>query len=230
MLRAALPIALAAALLAANATTGTASAKKPVTCANAGKTLVKTKTARVYAQTVRSGHDKEERTYGCWLPTRDRLRLDRRCDHDDGSPQGDDACHDTPYGVVVNGRYVALTYCSFYNGEGGSTFSTVVWARLRKPAREEVVRIDNDADEQLGPFFPEVFVSKLGAIAYSAVDVHDGDKEDSVIGYVAPVTPGKEVDETTLDSGPLVDARSLTVFGNEIQWMSGGESKSAPWK
>jgi hypothetical protein len=230
MVKIALPIVAVAALLAALPASASA-AKKPVTCANAGKTIVKTKNARVYSQVVRSGHEKETRTYGCWLPTRDRLRLDLRCDHDDGSPQGDDACHqDHPYDVAVNGKYVAVTYCSFYNGEGGSTFSIVVRARLRPGARAEVVSIDNDADEQLGPFFKKLFISKRGGIAFSAVDVDHGDLQGQAIGYVPPDSKDNDAEEVALDHGPLLDADSLQIVGGELRWTNDGVVKTAPWK
>jgi hypothetical protein len=222
-------LALTSALVAASP--ADAAAKKP-TCATAGKTIVKTKSARIYAQTVRTGGLREPRTYGCWLRTRDRLRLDLRCDPDDGSPEGDDACNDSPSEVVVNGRYAALTYTSFYDGEGGATYSTVVWARLSKPAREEAFRVERGGDAEVGPFFEKVFVSKRGAIAFSATDTDDfADEEESMIGYVAPITPGKEVDSKVLDHGPpnALSAKSLKVVGSELQWTNGGVTKTAPW-
>jgi len=217
-------VALTAALAAPAAPA--AAASKP-TCVTAGKTIVKTKSARIYRQSVRTGDIKEVRTYGCWLSTRDRLRLDQRCDPDDGSPQGDDVCHDEPSEVVINGRYVALTYTSFYNGEGGASFSTIVWARLKKPAREEVARVDRRfGDDGIGPFFEKVFVSKAGGIGYSATDTDDG----SVVGYVAPYTPGKEVDEKVLDQGEKLDAKSLRVDGDQLTWTNDGVPKTAPWE
>lgn len=227
-----LALATSLALTAALAAAAPADAAAKPTCATAGKTIVKTKSARVYAQTVRTGDEKERRTYGCWLPTRDRLRLDLRCDPDDGSPEGDDACNDTPSEVVVNGRYVALTYTSFYDGEGGATYSTVVWARLRKAAREEAFRLGRGGDDEFGPFFEKVYVSKSGAIAFSATDTDDfADEEESMIGYVAPITPGKEVDSKVLDHGPpeALSAKSLKVVGSELQWTNGGVTKTAAW-
>jgi hypothetical protein len=229
--RVAIATALAlAGVMLAGALPEDAAAKTP-SCAKAGRTIVKTKTARIYEQTVRISHDeKEPRTYGCWLPTGDRLRLDQRCDPEVGSPQADDACFDTPGLVAVNGRYVALTYGSLYFGEYSSQ-SIVVWARLRKPARQNVVRIESHDDDNLGPDFDRLFVSKRGAIAYSASGTDDFDDQGgSVVGHVAPVRPGSDADDTTLDHGTLLDSKSLRIDGSTLTWTNDGVTKTSPWE
>src|SRR5690242_4034247 len=91
------PLAAALALLALLLSAGAAApaaapakAKAKAKCPSVGTTVAKSSQARIYMTQVKG----ETRTYGCWLATGDRLRLDERCDPDDGSPSGADACDD----------------------------------------------------------------------------------------------------------------------------------------
>jgi hypothetical protein len=215
-----LALALALTLIAVPAT---ASAKKRSNCATAGTTLAKNKTSRLYQVTVRTGDVKEPRTYGCWLKTGDRIRLDQRCDPRDGSPEGDDACTDDPDNWALTGKYAAITVDSLYDGEGGHTYAYVVKATLgRKPKADEVLRLKNRSDESLeiGPFVERLFISKTGAIAYGASDVTD----ESVVGVISP---GGE--DKTVDSGPKLKAKSLAASATTLTWTNDGVAKSAPW-
>src|SRR4051794_38755313 len=101
-------LAIAVSLLAASG----AQARTP--CATLGTTVVKNKVARVYQVRDPHGSIKELRTYGCWLANGHRLRLDQRCNQDDLSPEGDDACRDDPSSVVLRRQHVALVFGSFY--------------------------------------------------------------------------------------------------------------------
>jgi hypothetical protein len=216
---------LALLLLAGAAAPAAAPAKakpKPKKCPTAGSTIAKSSQARIYQVEVETGDELETRTYGCWLPTGDRLRLDERCDPDDGSPAGDDACNDDPSDVALNGKYVALATSSLYYGESGNTYAKIVRGKLgSKPAIDEPGRINNRQGTELGPFITKMFVSKRGAIAYSATDVEDG---TNVIGYISPA--GERPD---LDMGDDVSDTSLTVVGKTVTWTRGGVLKTAPF-
>src|SRR3954454_25356240 len=161
------PLAALALLL----TTGSASAA--TSCGTLRDTVAKNKLARVYQVRGKHGAIKELRTYGCWLATGRRLRLDERCDQEDLSPEGDDACRDEPSIVRLRGRHVALEYSSFYGGEGGESFTTIVRANLHSGRRDEAVRLDNNSDSEIGPFVIRLFLSKRGGIAYSAEGLNE---------------------------------------------------------
>jgi hypothetical protein len=53
---------------------------------------------------------------------------------------------------------VALDFYGFYNGEGGETFSTIVRANVRRPRRDQLVRLDNDSGSEFAPLIWRVFV------------------------------------------------------------------------
>jgi hypothetical protein len=200
-----------------------APAKAKPKCPKGGVTLVKSSKARVYQVHVNG----ETRTYGCWISTGARLRLDERCDPDDGSPSGDDACTDDPDDYALNGKYVALATSSLYYGESGNTYMKIVRARLgSKPAVEDVARVVERRGEEYGPFVTKLFVSARGGIAYSATGVsEDLDDDVSTIGYVAP---GDDTDEV-LDAGAKIDAASLAVSGATMTWTNDKAPKSAPF-
>jgi hypothetical protein len=215
-----LALALAVTLVAVPAG---ASAKKRSNCATEGKTLAKNKTSRLYRINVRTGDEIEPRTYGCSLKTGDRIRLDQRCDPDDGSPEGVDACEDTPGNWALTGKYAAISVGSLYDGEGGHTYLYVVEAKLgRKPKAEEVLRLENHSDDSLeiGPFMERLFISKKGTIAYGASFVSD----EEVVGTVTPAG-----DDTVLDSGEKLKAKSLAASPTTLTWTNDGVAKSAPW-
>jgi hypothetical protein len=220
---AALPALAALVLvLAAAAVPGSAAAKANPKCPTAGTTLAKSSQARIYQVSVRTGGDKETRTYGCWLPTGDRIRLDERCNPNDGSPSGDDACTDDPDDWALNGKYVALATSSLYYGESGNTYTKIVRGKLGpKPKAEELGRINNRQGTEIGPFLDKLFVSKRGAIAFSATGVEEG---TILIGFIS--TAGNQSD---LDTGDDIDVKSLAVAGKTITWTRGGVQKSAPF-
>jgi hypothetical protein len=224
--------ALLAAVLAVAAAPSAQAAKKS-DCPTAGKTLVRKGATRVYSVDVRTGDHDETRTYGCWTRTGDRLRLDLRCDPDDGSPQGDDACRDEPQDIAINGPHLALDFYGFYNGEGGQTFSTIVRANVRRPRRDEIVQLDNDAKDfaEIAPFVDRLFVSPRGGVAYSAGNVQENfDDEISVVGKVAPPRRSGSSRHVRLDGAPDVESKSLRARGRELSWLRAGVRKTARWR
>jgi hypothetical protein len=208
--------------LAAVPSAAAAKAKANPKCPTEGVTRAKSVQARIYQVQARVRDEKETRTYGCWLPTGDRIRLDERCDPDNGSPSGYDACHDVPEDFALNGKYVAVATDSLYYGESGNSYTKIVRGKLgSKPVATQVARINNRQGGEIGPLVWKLFISRRGAIAYAATIVEEGTHQ---IGFVS--AGGKE---SVLDTGEDIDEKSLAVAGATVTWTRGGVQKSAPF-
>jgi hypothetical protein len=126
----------ALALVAAGADASVAMGQS---CVKAGDTVIRNSVVRLY-------DDAADRLYGCWLPTRRRVRLDAKVGR---------------WRLAnVEGRYVAVVF------EGaGSRRGVIVWARLGdKPSRRVAYRFKAKSD----PPANQLYVSKRGAVAFSA--------------------------------------------------------------
>src|SRR3954452_15644394 len=116
-----------------------ASAAMGQSCVKAGDTVIRNSVVRLY-------DDAADRLYGCWLPTRRRIRLDAKVGR---------------WRLAnVEGRYAAVVF------EGaGSRRGVIVWARLGdKPSRRGGDRVTSKPD----PPANQLYVSMRGAIAFSA--------------------------------------------------------------
>ena len=163
-------------------------------CLKAGDTVIRNSVVRLY-------DDAADRLYGCWLPTGRRVRL--------GAKLGRWRL------ANVKGRYAAVVF-----ERDGSRRGVIVWARIGDRPKSRIVhafraRSDPPADQ--------LFVSKLGAIAFSA---------PATIGYIAPPGNAAEVHYRELDSGPRVSPRSLWAdeHAGRLRWQSGGLRKSVRWR
>ena len=96
----------------------------------------------------------------------------------------------------------------------------IVWARLGYHPTRRVVHVFRARSD---PPADQLFVSKLGAIAFSAPDT---------IGYIAPPGSAGDVHYSELDSGPRVSPRSLWAdeHAGRLRWQSGGLRKSVRWR
>ena len=164
-------------------------------CVTAGDTVIKSSVVRLY-------DDAADRLYGCWLPTRKRVRLDAKLGR---------------WRLAnVHGRYAAVVF-----ERAGSRRGVIVWARLGDSgvSRRIAYRFPRATD----PPAYQLYVSKRGAIAFSA---------PSTIGYIAPPQPGAHPRYRLLDRGPRVSARSLWADekAGRLRWRSGWLRKSARWR
>jgi len=237
---AAVATAVTLAVSGAVAAESSAATRAQKRCAHAGTTLKADSKARVYQRVVKTGEYDEPRTYGCWRRTGLRTRLDLVCDPDDGSPEGDDACRDDPAKIALRGRWVALEFGGFYDGEGGDTYTTIVRANLKRGRirlhwARMAARLPNHGGGELWPYLVKLFISRHGGIAYSARGVVEEPGEDpiSMIGYVHPPKRGaNSAYNEWLDSGEDVSAASLRIDRphRRITWRTGGVAKHAPWR
>jgi hypothetical protein len=187
-------VALIVGVWAAVAGAG-ASAALAKGCVTAGDTVIKSSVVRLY-------DDAADRLYGCWLPTRKRVRLDAKLGR---------------WRLAnVRGRYAAVVF-----ERAGSRRGVIVWARLGDSAvsRRVAYRFARATD----PPAYQLYVSKHGAIAFSA---------PATIGYIAPLRAGHAPSYSELDSGPKVLPRSLWADerAGRLRWQSGGLRKSVPWR
>src|SRR3954471_21494615 len=129
-------VALIAAVLLAGVD---ASAAMGQSCLKAGDTVIKNSVVRLY-------DDAADRLYGCWLPTRRRVRLDAKLGR---------------WRLAnVKGRYAAVVL-----ERDGSRRGVIVWARLGdRPVRRVVHSFRSRTD----PPASQLYVSRRGAIAFSA--------------------------------------------------------------
>jgi hypothetical protein len=230
-------LALAVALLA-SASPAAASAKSD--CATKGKTIVRSAVARVYSTTKRwSGEDlgeetvtsDEEQIYSCWLATGDRQRLDERCGPGDLDLEATRFRCDEHWELAyIYGRYAAL----YLQRTGDSTSSEdhIVQVRIGpKPVAAVVYKLPRFT-EDVDPTVEKLFVSRSGAVAFSASDVpvSGAAKAVGVIGFLKPITDttnGKPA-YSELDSGAAVKPKSLNVTKKKgITWLNGATTKKA---
>src|SRR3954451_2214767 len=171
-----------------------ASAAMGQSCVKAGDTVIRNSVVRLY-------DDAADRLYGCWLPTRRRVRLDAKVGR---------------WRLAnVEGRYVAVGF------EGaGSRRGVIVWARLgEKPSRRIAYRFTSRAD----PPANQLYVSKRGAIAFSAPSMigYIAPLESGHAPRFSKLDSGPRVVPRSL----WADEQA-----GRLRWRSGGLRKSVRWR
>jgi hypothetical protein len=235
-------VALAAIALLAVAAAPAHAAKKS-NCATAGKTILRSPVARVYSLSKRfSGADEGEETvttdeqqiYSCWLATGDRQRLDERCKPGDLDLEATRfRCDDTWTLGYIYGRYAAL-YIERTGDSPDSQDHIVQVAIGPKPKPVVTYKLPLFNDE-VDPTVDRLFVSRLGAVAFSAdsVPVAGPEEATNIVGFLKPITDttnGKPA-YSELDSGAGVAPKSLAITKKRgITWRSGTATKKAAFK
>lgn len=150
---------------------------------------------------VRLYDDAADRLYGCWLPTRRRVRLDAKVGR---------------WRLAnVRGRYAAVVF-----ERDGSRRGVIVWARLGdRPSR----RIVHSFRARSDPPADQLYVSKRGAIAFSAPSTigYIAPPEPSVKPRYSELDGGPRVAPRSL----WADERA-----GRLRWRSGGLRKSVRWR
>ena len=170
----------------------------------------------------------------CWLATGDRQRLDERCKPGDLDLEVTRFRCDEEWTLgYIYGRYAAL-YLERTGDSPDSQDHIVQVAIGPKPKPVVTYKLPLFNDE-VDPTVDKLFVSRLGAVAFSADDVPvDGPEESAnVIGYLKPITDktkGKPA-YVELDSGALVAPKSLNITKTSaITWRNGTTAKKAAFK
>jgi hypothetical protein len=207
-LRLLLAAAFVLAFAAAIPSSSPAAAKKKPSCSvKQSKTVKKNRFVRVYTVAGRPGSDETERLYACLRSTGRKTKLDTQYDDEYVTLQHYNA-------VKLNGRHVAWQHrsedfsCKADCPPGYNPVSIDLRVANVRTRKKRVVEGDLGQGTAL-------VVTRTGAIA-----------------WIQPGTPvsvrASDADGTrVLYAGDDIDGSSLSLSGNTVAWIAGGQTRSA---